>query len=226
MRKDIKELFRRHFFPNIPNDKSPGYNIIVIWHFHLQEAPFSLYKIMQLWLSYLLRSLKVEPRASYIFLRSVVQTLQKSRKYLAETWRGLHTSLLKGTLKAYFNWLCISFYYISSGISVFYWKPMLYWFSTSEFSEFQGVFTVGSWMGYLSWSPWALTACHLHLNLAAGWSASLTGDQKSLDCSLCICVTALLRFSANTPKKYPRTLTTYKRKGKELNMKCYEVGLI
>lgn len=179
MRKDIKELFRRYFFPNIPNDKSPGYNIIVIWHFHLQEAPLSLYKIMQLWLSYLLRSLKVEPRASYIFLRSVVQTLQKSRKYLAETWRGLHTSLLKGTLKAYFNWLCISFYYISSGIRFFfYWKPTLYLFSTSEFSEFQGLFIAGSWMGYLSWFPWALTACHLHLNLVAGCFASLTGDQK------------------------------------------------
>lgn len=120
MRKDIKELFRRHFFPNNPNDKSPGYNIIVLWHFHLQEAPLSLYKIMQLWLSYLLRSLKVEPRASYIFLRSVVQTLQKSRKYSAGTWRSLHTSLLKGTLKAYFNWLCISFYYISSGISALF----------------------------------------------------------------------------------------------------------
>lgn len=139
MRKDIKELFRRYFFPNIPNDKSPGYNIIVIWHFHLQEAPLSLYKIMQLWLSYLLRSLKVEPRASYIFLRSVVQTLQKSRKYLAETWRGLHTSLLKGTLKAYFNWLCISFYYISSGIRFFFTGNQRYiYFQPLSFLSFRG----------------------------------------------------------------------------------------
>jgi hypothetical protein len=29
MKKDTEEFFRRHFLPNIPKDKSSGYNIIV-----------------------------------------------------------------------------------------------------------------------------------------------------------------------------------------------------
>lgn len=78
MRKGINKFFRRHFLPNIPKNKHPGYNLIVISSFHSQEA-FLLTQssTSEIFFYKFSRVPRREPTASCRFLLPVVHTLQR-----------------------------------------------------------------------------------------------------------------------------------------------------